>query len=537
MDDFFTNTEILELKRLRKLVQEEVINEVDYAGVKEVFLTVAKRRRLSLSAPNSLSSTESVPAHTSTPITAPTAYLTPTTAAALPTMTPKSAALSKKDAVANLFRNNGASKTTTATPFSSSSSSSSPTTTTAVPPRSSSSRLDRVTVGHFFNVKKPDKDRSGYAIFSNENNVNLTRFHRASTSVRQAIVDKLWSQVKKSKLYKRDFEKNGGAEGTWRAALVKIKKSHTSGPNGGQDSFYASNLLSLQSAYEAAVRQLKEVEAFKKEQVLAASYFQDPAEGTKPWIATLVGPPGADFNSTPEKFWFERSGERCATTCHDTVRRTVHEGAITRAEEFKSAIAIWAKDLQAELSRCGVIEAPGEAAETAPLAITPPTPSVAVLVVEAAATGSSNGLGSSCAAAAAAVGTNNSVVMEEDEEEDVWEVFESTAEAFELKAKEMIGTVAGKAAFELITKIESEPNNVKWRTPIVPPNSKLAELLVDMGFTDMGPCSNKEGWNKYFAEYQDVESPCACVRLVLELDPIGGERPYFQAAAASSSSS
>lgn len=140
-------------------------------------------------------------------------------------------------------------------------------------------------------VKKSGSDRSGYAKFSNSQNVNLVRFFRSSKAARQKVVDGLWRQEKQSKVMKYDFEDNSGTQGVWRAALKKIKKSHTSGLNGGRHLFFASNLSDLQSysAHEASLRALRTTQQFINQQTLSASYFLDPQPGTKPWVASCLG--------------------------------------------------------------------------------------------------------------------------------------------------------------------------------------------------------------------------------------------------------
>ena len=213
----------------------------------------------------------------------------------------------------------------------------------------------------------------------------------------------------------------------------------------------------------------------------------------------MVGPADASFDETPEVFWFERSSERSGIACHDTVQRAVHERARARAEEFKAAIAVWERDIRAELLRCGIApEAPVEGGAVAPAAAIPAAPAVAVLVMEAAAGGAppSGAPTAAAAAAAAAVSTvgvaasadvaaaastamtagtgdytasRSAAGHEKEGEQEQQEGLQEGEEVFERKAKALAGTSTGRLALGMVKKIKGEVGNNKWRSLILSP--------------------------------------------------------------------
>ena len=71
---YFSTEEVDNLKRLREMVTEDLINEIDYADAKDTILAVAKKRRLSAapkaSADSTAESATSSPAASAAPASA-----------------------------------------------------------------------------------------------------------------------------------------------------------------------------------------------------------------------------------------------------------------------------------------------------------------------------------------------------------------------------------------------------------------------------------------------------------------------------------
>ena len=228
---YLSNTEESELKRLKALTDDGVLDDGEFRDAKSTILEVAKRRRLStLTEPRAAAASTAAAAPTAsaalTPTAAPTATATAEAlmapAAAAPSAAVPPAASGVTQASSNFFTG-----------------------------KKSLGSLFHVSVAFNMHLIKPPKrnshcnplqvkdtssDVSGYAKFSNAQNANLVRFSNAPQNARQSVVDKLWKDVKSSFELLKSFNKKGGSRAAWEKAIKDERKSRTSGPNGGNGS-------------------------------------------------------------------------------------------------------------------------------------------------------------------------------------------------------------------------------------------------------------------------------------------------------------
>ena len=201
-------------------------------------------------------------------------------------------------------------------------------------------------------MKPTTKDKSGYNKFSNENNFNLLNNDRRTKNARQQKVDMLWRIKKRSESFLADFLKKGGSKFAWGKTQVNLKASMTSGSHGAHGPFFNSHLEAAQTALRAVEVAVKQTETFIAERTDAISSLHGPSPSTKPFLAVLKGPPGADFDANPDLFWLENADKRSSAPCYDIHTRRLHEEALGRAEEWLRELTVWETDFQALFNRC-----------------------------------------------------------------------------------------------------------------------------------------------------------------------------------------
>ena len=192
------------------------------------------------------------------------------------------------------------------------------------------------SVHHLFlpQVKKTERDTSGYAKFSNNMNVNMVRYSFGSKAARQKLVDQFWRVKKESEALVPNFTKKGGFKSAWNRSLKSLQAELSSGANGTRGAFFQSRLGAAQVSYQAACVEIERMRGAIHDRTRDISLHSPPSPGVRPWIANLVGPEGADYRATPEKFWLEDVNKRHGSVCHDTMSRSVHEKARSLLDEY-----------------------------------------------------------------------------------------------------------------------------------------------------------------------------------------------------------